>query len=105
MYVHEGITLTKRQSARLIRTIDIKTYFYLSAQNQLCTMQLLHKKVKHYIIQKDQILFITEAATCANSLLRCSHCHWSQSVSQTHSKLFIISKTRHPKLLLDLFPL
>ena len=56
MYVHKGITLTKRQSARLIRTIDIKTYFYLSAQNPLCTMQLLHKKVKRYIIQKDQII-------------------------------------------------
>ena len=38
MYVHEGITLTKRQSARLIRTVDIKAHFYLSAQNQLCTM-------------------------------------------------------------------
>ena len=38
VHVHEGITLTKRQSARLIRTIDIKTHFYLSAQNQLCTM-------------------------------------------------------------------
>ena len=50
------ITLKKRQSARLIRTIDIKTYFYLSTQNQLCTMQLLHKKVKRYIIQKDQII-------------------------------------------------
>ena len=29
---------TKRQSARLKRTIDIKTHFYLFAQNQLCTM-------------------------------------------------------------------
>ena len=47
MYVHEGITLTKRQSARLIRT-GHKNSFYLSAQNQLCTMQLLHKKVKRY---------------------------------------------------------
>ena len=29
---------TKRQSARQKITIDIKTHFYLSAQNQLCTM-------------------------------------------------------------------
>ena len=34
MYVHEGIvTLTNRQSAKLTRTIDTKTHFYLSAQN------------------------------------------------------------------------
>ena len=67
---HEGIILIKRQSARLIRTIDIKTYFNLSAQNQLCTMQILHKKVKRYIIQKDQIIH-----------------HWSHLCQQSSSLL------------------
>ena len=46
-------------------------------------MQLLHKKVKRYILIKKIRLFITEA-TCANSLLHCTHCYWSQRLRAYH---------------------
>ena len=81
------------KNSLLHRTNCALCRYYIKKENTI-----LFKKIKLFITEKVKLLVPTVFFTA------CSRCYWSQSVSQTHPKLFIKSKKKHTKLFLNLFP-
>ena len=84
-----------------------KKYRHKNSLLLICTEPIVHYVA---ITQKSKMLYYSKRSNYSSlkplvpTVFFTAHCHWSQSISQTHLKLFIISKKKHPKLFRDLFP-
>ena len=98
MYVHEGITLTKRQSARLIRTIDIKiTFTYLHRTN--CALCSYYIKSNTLYYSKRSIYSSLKPLVPTESFSLLSLSLESERITDSSKTLHKLKK-KHPKLFL-----